>query len=396
MQISVRGLTKIFGPHPAQALARLDAGASKDDILAATGHVVGLNRVSLDIPAGKTTVIMGLSGSGKSTLARCLNRLVEPTAGEILVDGRNIIGMPTAELREFRRKTFGMVFQQFALFPHYSVVQNVGFGLEVAGVSPAARREKAMDMLQRVGLEAFADAYPAELSGGMRQRVGLARALVLDPEVLIMDEAFSALDPLIRSDMQDELLRLQEELHKTIVFISHDLDEAIKLSDLIVLMRDGAVVQQGTAEDLLTSPADDYVARFANNADLTRVLTAGSIMKKSEAVAQLGMDGPRTALRKMRHFAITNLFVLDEQRQLVGILSADDALSLVEQGRRDIASIMKTDIVSVGKDTPASELISIMSGMSLPLAVVDERNHLCGVIVKGLLLSALAGKGGVA
>jgi glycine betaine/proline transport system ATP-binding protein len=264
------------------------------------------------------------------------------------------------------------------------------------GVPRAERERQAMVSLERVGLAEWAASRPAQLSGGMQQRVGLARALSLDPDILLMDEAFSALDPLIRRDMQDELLRLQDDLQKTIVFISHDLDEALKLGDRIVLMRDGAVVQIGTPEDILTNPADDYVARFVGEADVTKVLTAGSVMKRSEAVAVLGIDGPRTALRKMRRNAIATLFVLDERHRLVGLITADDAARLAAEGVRELGSIVRRDIATVPPEAPATELISLMADLPHPLAVVDERGRLAGVIVRGLLLGALAERGGVA
>lgn len=395
-KLSVRNLTKIFGPNPDKALALLEQGLGKDEIHRRTHHAVGVDRASFDVEEGEIVVVMGLSGSGKSTLVRCLNRLIEPTSGSVLVDGEDVTAMSAEALRQLRQRSFGMVFQNFALFPHRTVLQNAAFGLEVMDVPRAERERLAMTALERVGLESWASSRPSQLSGGMQQRVGLARALALDPDVLLMDEAFSALDPLIRRDMQDELLRLQDDLQKTIVFISHDLDEALKLGDRIVLMRDGAVVQVGTPEDILTNPADDYVARFVGDADVTRVLTAGSVMKRSEAVAVLGIDGPRTALRKMRHNAIATLFVLDERHRLVGLITADDAARLAGEGRRDLDSILKRDIRTVTADMPAAELIPLMADLPHPLAVVDERERLSGVIVRGLLLGALAERGGMA
>jgi len=395
-KLSIRNLTKIFGPHPEKALGLLEQGLGKEEIHRRTSHAVGVDRASFDVDEGEIVVVMGLSGSGKSTLVRCLNRLIEPTAGTVTVDGRDVTSMPVDELRRLRQRSFGMVFQNFALFPHRTVLQNAAFGLEAMGVPRAERERQAMVSLERVGLAEWAASRPAQLSGGMQQRVGLARALSLDPDILLMDEAFSALDPLIRRDMQDELLRLQDDLQKTIVFISHDLDEALKLGDRIVLMRDGAVVQIGTPEDILTNPADDYVARFVGEADVTKVLTAGSVMKRSEAVAVLGIDGPRTALRKMRRNAIATLFVLDERHRLVGLITADDAARLAAEGVRELGSIVRRDIATVPPEAPATELISLMADLPHPLAVVDERGRLAGVIVRGLLLGALAERGGVA
>ncbi|MGJ3524303.1 quaternary amine ABC transporter ATP-binding protein [Nitratidesulfovibrio sp. D1] len=396
-KIEIRNLTKIFGPAPEKALAMVREGRPKDEIYKRTKHAVGVNRASFDVEEGEIVVVMGLSGSGKSTLVRCLNRLIEPTDGTVRIDGADVTSLSVKELRALRQRTFGMVFQNFALFPHRTVLENAEYGLEVMGpprMDKAARRDKAAEALGRVGLAGWEAARPGQLSGGMQQRVGLARALALDPDILLMDEAFSALDPLIRRDMQDELLRLQDDVRKTIVFISHDLDEALKIGDRIVLMRDGAVVQVGTPEDILTSPADDYVARFVADVDIARVLTAGTVMKRSEAVAVLGVDGPRTALRKMRHHAIATLFVLDRNHRLVGLVTADDIADHLAGGERDLAAIVRTDITTVSPDTPASELIPIMAGLPHPLAVTDERGRLAGVIVRGLLLGALAERGG--
>ncbi len=393
-KISIQNLTKVFGSDPKRALALLDQGLDKDAIQRRTRLAVGVNRASFDVQQGEVVVVMGLSGSGKSTLVRCINRLIEPTAGRITIDGEDVTAMDSQTLRAFRQRKLGMVFQNFALFPHRSVLQNAEYGLEVMGVPAAERRSRAMEQLDRVGLSGWAQSRPAQLSGGMQQRVGLARAMALDPDILLMDEAFSALDPLIRRDMQDELLRLQEDLHKTIVFISHDLDEALRIGDRIILMRDGAVVQDGTPEDILTSPADDYVARFVESVDISRVLTAGAVMKRSEAVAILGVDGPRTALRKMRASAIASLFVLDREHRVLGIVTASDVAALLKENRRDIESIMRQDIRTVDVDTPAAELIPLMAELPYALPVVDAKERLKGVIVRGLLLGALAERGG--
>lgn len=393
-KIEIRDLTKIFGPAPEKALNMVREGKPKDEIYKRTRHAVGVNRATFDVDEGEVVVVMGLSGSGKSTLVRCLNRLIEPTDGTVRIDGTDVTTLSVKDLRALRQRTFGMVFQNFALFPHRTVLENAEYGLEVMGSPKAARRDKAAQALARVGLAGWEAARPGQLSGGMQQRVGLARALALDPDILLMDEAFSALDPLIRRDMQDELLRLQDDVRKTIVFISHDLDEALKIGDRIVLMRDGAVVQVGTPEDILTSPADDYVARFVADVDIARVLTAGTVMKRSEAVAVLGVDGPRTALRKMRNHAIGTLFVLDRNHKLVGLVTADDIAEHMAGGERDLAAIMRTDITTVSTEAPASELIPLMAGLPHPLAVTDERGRLAGVIVRGLLLGALAERGG--
>lgn len=389
-KIEIRAVTKVFGEHSSAALSMLKKGRSKTEILRKTGCALGVNNVSLDVNEGEIVVLMGLSGSGKSTLLRCVNRLVEPNRGAVFVDGEDVLRLSPAGLRELRQRKFGMVFQNFALFPHRTVLQNAEFGLDVMGIAAYKRRERAMTALEIVGLKGWEEKHPAQLSGGMQQRVGLARALALDPDILLMDEAFSALDPLIRREMQLELSRLQEDLHKTVIFVSHDLDEALAIGDRIVLMRDGEVVQTGSPEEILTAPADDYVARFVADADISRVLTASSVMKRSEAVAVLGVDGPRTALRKMRHNGIAYLFVIDRAQRLRGLISVENVSEMHARGNRDLESIMTTDLRTVHLDTPASEIIPLMAGLPYPLAVTDDKGRLSGVIIRGTLLGALA------
>lgn len=390
-KIHLEAVTKVFGPSPEKALALMAQGMGREEILRRTGTIAALSSVSFPVEEGEIVVVMGLSGSGKSTLIRCLNHLIAPDSGKVLIDGEHVGAMPQAELRRLRQEKVGMVFQNFALFPHRTVLENAEYGLEIMGEPKTERREKALQTLHRVGLQGWEAALPRELSGGMQQRVGLARALALNPDILLMDEAFSALDPLIRRDMQDELLRLQDDLHKTVVFISHDLDEALKLGSRIVLLRDGQVVQEGTPEDILTSPADDYVARFVEGVDLTRVLTAAAVMRPSQAVAVLDVDGPRTALRKMKANAITSLFVLNRyDHSLAGLITAEDALALAQDGQRDLGVILRKDIATVPMSTQATDLIPLMANLSHPLAVTDEKNRLAGVIVRGSLLGALA------
>jgi len=395
-KIHVEGLYKIFGPNPKKAMHMLSQGKTKDEIMAAIRHGVGVDNASFEVNEGEIVVIMGLSGSGKSTLVRCLNRLIMPTAGKILIDGQDVLTMGDDELRELRQRKMGMVFQNFALFPHRTVLENAALGLEIQGVGKEERLKLAEEALSMVGLDGWGESYPRQLSGGMQQRVGLARALALSPDILLMDEAFSALDPLIRRDMQDELINLQEKMHKTIVFISHDLDEALKLGDRIILMKDGAIVQIGTPEQILTSPATDYVARFVEDVDITKVLTAESVMKRSEAVAYLRTDGPRAALRKMRKHNIAHLFVVDHNHRLVGIVSADSAAVLAARGEEQLAEAVCTDIKTVFPNTPAQDLFTIMADLPYPLAVVDENNKFKGVIVRGTLVAALAERGGAA
>ncbi|UWE05220.1 glycine betaine/L-proline ABC transporter ATP-binding protein ProV [Laceyella sacchari] len=393
-QIEVKNLTKIYGRASKKALKMLFQGKDKHEILKETGATVGVNRASFAINSGEIFVIMGLSGSGKSTLLRMLNRLIEPTAGQVLLDGEDLVEMPADKLREIRRKRIGMVFQKFALFPHRTVIENVEFGLEIQGMDGKTRREKAWESLKLVGLENYADSLPDQLSGGMQQRVGLARALANNPDILLMDEAFSALDPLIRKDMQDELLELQRNMNKTIIFITHDLDEALRIGDRIVLMRDGEVVQIGTPEEILTNPADEYVERFVEDVNLGKVLMAESIMQKPEVVV-LGKDGPRVALTRIRDKRIPTLLVIDRNREVKGLLTADKVKQAVAQNMK-IEEVMIEDIVKVQKDTPLQEVLASMVQMdfSYPAVVVDDKERLQGIVGRGALLSALAGQGG--
>ncbi|MBK9049990.1 MAG: glycine betaine/L-proline ABC transporter ATP-binding protein [Chloroflexi bacterium] len=278
-KIECRHLWKLFGPNPASVRPLLAQGVSKTDILTQTGHVVAVQDVSFAVRPGELFVVMGLSGSGKSTLVRCLSRLIEPTQGEILVDGVDVVGMDAAALRELRRHRMSMVFQRFGLFPHRRVLENVAYGLEVQGLERTARLKKAMELIDLVGLAGWGQKYPHELSGGMQQRVGLARALAVDPQILLCDEPFSALDPLIRREMQDELIRLQKMMHKTIIFITHDFLEAVKLGDRIAIMKDGVFVQVGTPQEIVSRPADGYVREFTKDVPRVKVLTAQEVMR---------------------------------------------------------------------------------------------------------------------
>jgi glycine betaine/proline transport system ATP-binding protein len=279
-KIACEHVWKIFGPQPERVRPLLDAGASRADILAQTGHVVAVRDVSLQMHQGEIFVVMGLSGSGKSTLVRCITRLIEPTWGEILIDDQNVVALSETQLRDMRRHKMSMVFQRFGLFPHRRIIENVAFGLEIRGVERKEREAAALDVLHMVGLRGWEYHYPHELSGGMQQRVGLARALAVNPEVLLCDEPFSALDPLIRREMQDELLNLQHTLNKTIVFITHDFLEALKIGDRIAIMKDGVIVQIGTPEEIVARPANEYVREFTKDVPRVKVLTARSIMKK--------------------------------------------------------------------------------------------------------------------
>ena len=283
-KIEINNVYKIFGSNPKSILPMVKDGASKEEILDKTGHTVGLDNVTLKIEEGEIFVCMGLSGSGKSTLIRHLNRLIDPTDGEIIVEGTNVMSLNKQQLIEFRRHKMSMVFQRFGLFPHRTVIDNVGYGLEMQGVAEAERKKTAMEKIEAVGLSGFENQFPAQLSGGMQQRVGLARALANDTDIMLMDEAFSALDPLIRSDMQKQLIDLQSELKKTIVFITHDLDESLRLGDHIGILNHGKLVQVGTPVDIIMNPADDYVKAFVKDVNRTKVIKAKTIMKSKENV----------------------------------------------------------------------------------------------------------------
>ena len=281
-KIEIKNIYKIFGTDPASVLPMVQKGASKEEVLEETGHTVGLDNVSISIEEGETFVCMGLSGSGKSTLIRHINRLIDPTHGEVIVNGTNVIDLNENQLIDFRKNEMSMVFQRFGLFPHKTVIQNVAYGLEIQGKKLEERNEIAMQQIEAVGLLGFENQYPSQLSGGMQQRVGLARALATNPGILLMDEAFSALDPLIRSDMQQQLIELQSELKKTIVFITHDLDESLRLGDHIGILNGGRLVQVGTPEQIIMNPADDYVEAFVKDVNRAKVLRAKTVMIKAD------------------------------------------------------------------------------------------------------------------
>lgn len=388
IKIKVNDVTKIFGKSSKKALQLIKDGKSKEQILKETGSTVGVNRASFEVKAGEIFVIMGLSGSGKSTLVRLLNRLIEPTIGQVEIDGKDVVKMNKEELREVRRKKMSMVFQKFALFPHRTVLENTEYGLEIQGVEKADRSKKALEALELVGLKGYENQYPSQLSGGMQQRVGLARALANDPDVLLMDEAFSALDPLIRKDMQDELLELQSTMEKTIVFITHDLDEALRIGDRIALMKDGNIVQIGTPEEILMNPSNEYVERFVEDVDLSKVLTAQHVMKRAETV-QID-KGPRVALKLMKNLGISSIYVVDKQQKLLGAITAKDA-SKAAEGNQPIDGFLEKEITTVGTETLLIDLFEKVSSASIPVAVTDEKGRLKGILIKGAVIGALTG-----
>jgi glycine betaine/proline transport system ATP-binding protein len=385
-KIEVEHVYKIFGDNPQKVLPLAQAGQGKDQILAETGHTVGLHDISLSMEEGKTFVVMGLSGSGKSTLIRHLNRLIEPTAGRILVDGVDVLSMNDTELRNFRRSKMAMVFQRFGLLPHRTVVQNVAYGLEMQGVDKKQRQDKAREWIETVGLGGYENSYPSQLSGGMQQRVGLARALCGDPEILLMDEAFSALDPLIRSGMQDQLIELQERLHKTIVFITHDLDEALKLGDEIAILKDGRLSQVGKPEQILLEPADDYVAAFVRDVNRARVLTVDVVMRPPRL--RLTMANIDAALKQMRGQKADVGYVFEDgdYRGLVTEQHLEDAIK--RNGSSSLFDVA-SDTQTVSADSVLEDALPTILQADHPVPVVNDDGEFCGVISKRQLIRVL-------
>lgn len=387
-KIEVKNATKIFGRNSKRAAQLLNKGKTKQEILKETGATVGVKNASFSVYEGEIFVIMGLSGSGKSTLVRLLNRLIDPTSGQILLDGEDIVQMNKEQLREVRRKKIGMVFQNFALFPHKTVLSNTEYGLEIQGISKEERVKKAKHSLELVGLAGYEEQLPGQLSGGMQQRVGLARALANDPDILLMDESFSALDPLIRKDMQDELLQLHDDMGKTIIFITHDLDEALRIGDRIALMKDGEIAQIGTPEEILMNPSNEYVEKFVEDVDLSKVLTAAHIMKRADTVQ---VDrGPRVALRLMERLRISSIYVVDKRGRLLGAVKAQDAVQATENNQT-LEEVLMEDVLTIPEDRVLTDLFDIVSTAVIPVAVVDTENRLKGIIIRGALIGALAG-----
>lgn len=387
-KLEVKHLTKIFGKKQKVALEMIKQQKSKTEILEKTGATVGVYDASFDVNEGEIFVIMGLSGSGKSTLVRLLNRLIEPSSGDIYLDGKDISKMNAEELRHVRRHSVNMVFQNFGLFPHKTILENTEFGLELRGIPKEERLKLAEQALENSNLLAFKDQYPSQLSGGMQQRVGLARALANDPEILLMDEAFSALDPLIRKEMQDELLDLQDRVQKTIIFITHDLNEALRIGDRIALMKDGQIMQIGTGEEILTKPANDFVREFVEDVDRSKVLTAQNIMIKP-LTTTIEIDGPQVALTRMHNEEVSMLMATNRRRQLLGSLTADAAIE-ARKKKLPLSEVIDRDVRTVSKDTVITDIMPLIYDSSAPIAVTDDNNRLLGVIIRGRVIEALA------
>lgn len=390
-RVRVRNLTKVFGRNSQKALKMVKNGDSKQEILEKTGATVGVYDASFDVEDGEIFVIMGLSGSGKSTLVRLINRLIEPTSGSVYINEDDVSKMSKNELREVRRTKVNMVFQNFGLFPKRTVLENAEYGLEIRGVEKETRRKQAEKALEDTGLLSFKDQYPNQLSGGMQQRVGLARALANDSEILLMDEAFSALDPLIRRDMQNDLLELQRKVKKIIIFITHDLNEALRIGDRIALMRDGKIMQIGTGEEILTNPANDFVKEFTEDVDRSKVLTAENIMEPPLTI-NVETEGPNVALQRMRQEEVSMLLAIDRNRKLQGSISAEDALEAREKGL-SLIDVTNDNVQKINKDMFVSDIFNMIYNSPAPLAVVSKENErVIGVVVRGSVIGAMSTK----
>ena len=385
--IRVEHVSKLYGLNKSDAAKMMAAGADKGTVYKKTGCTVALWDINLEIPRGQIFVIIGLSGSGKSTMVRCFNRLNKPTSGKILFDGQNLAEMDSKQLLEFRRNKISMVFQSFGLMSHRDVMGNVAYGLEVKGIPKAEREAKAMQVISMVGLEGWEHQSCEQLSGGMRQRVGIARALANDPDVLLMDEPFSALDPLVRRDMQFELLQIQRKLQKTVIFITHDIDEAFKLGDTVAIMRDGKVIQVDTPEGMSAHPADDYVREFTGSADKSKVTTVRNIMITPSSLVRL-TEGPEHAIQEMRKNALSTVYVVDDRLHLAGILTIRDAIRAFQQGL-SILQVMSSDVQTTTPDAMVADIMSMSAESPYPLAVVDEDGQLKGIVTKASVLSSL-------
>lgn len=391
-KIIVKNLYKIFGEQPEKGLSLLKQGHDKDAIFEKTGLTVGVQDANFSVISGEIFVVMGLSGSGKSTLVRMLNRLIEPTSGQVLVDGKDVVRMKQDELVSFRLHNMSMVFQSFALMPHLTVLENVAFGLNLAKTENRKQRERSLEALEQVGLSGWEDSYPNQLSGGMQQRVGLARGLAVDPDIILMDEAFSALDPLIRTEMQDELLKLQTHDQRTIVFISHDLDEALRIGDRIAIMEGGMIVQVGTPEEILQNPADDYVRAFFRGVDPTGVISAGDIVRDT----QLTIIKSRVGSLRAAHELLSSKdrdcgYVLDSDKKFLGLITAEKVRECLESGAADspIDQAFVEQVTTAHFDDSMQDILPDVASSFWPVPVVDHLGSYKGVVSKNRFLKTL-------
>ena len=389
-ELSCRNLWKIFGPHAERIRKTLDPDLSRSEILEQTGHVVAVKDVSFGVRKGETFVVMGLSGSGKSTLVRCISRLIEPTSGHVIIEGEDMTSMDEKQLRELRRHKISMVFQHFGLFPHRKVIDNAAYGLEIQGIDKEKRYARAREVLELVSLKGWENHYPGELSGGMQQRVGIARALALDPQILFFDEPFSALDPLIRREMQDELINLQKMMHKTIIFITHDFLEAVKLGDYIAIMKDGEIVQVGPPAQVIMNPANHYVQEFTKDVPRSRVLTAGAVMKTCPLLVSEN-DSPTAVLSHMQSQGSETAFVQNENGRFLGILSLEQANEAIKSKSPNLKSRIGNHQPTVFPRTLLTELIPMVATTDIPVPVVDGTHKLLGVVDRTAVILALGG-----
>lgn len=385
--LSVRNLSKLYGTEKGRAVKLKNSGLDKDTIYKKTGVTVALWDINLDIKKGEIFVIIGLSGSGKSTLVRCFNMLNKPTSGEILFEGKSIGSFKKKELIDYRRNKVSMVFQNFGLMSHRNVIGNVEYGLEVKGMSKSQREVKAKEMISMVGLEGLENELVSNLSGGMMQRVGIARALANEPEILLMDEPFSALDPLVRKDMQFELLSIQRKLEKTIIFITHDINEAFKIGDRVAIMRDGELIQVDTPEEMSENPANDYVKQFIDGADKTQVISARNVMITPNSIVRL-KDNPNYAINMMRSNRVSSAYVVTEKMKLQGIIAIDDAIRANKE-KLTISDVMIRDIMTTSPDALLCDIISMAAETKYPIAVVDNDGTLKGIVSKADVLSSI-------
>ena len=387
--VEVRDLWKVFGPRASEIVADPELrNASKEEILSQTGCVVGLRNVSFEVRRGEFFVLMGLSGSGKSTLIRCIIRLAEPTSGSVLINGEDIVTFDDERLAELRRHTTGMVFQHFGLLPHRSVLDNVAYGLKVRGVPAEERYERARVYIDKVGLRGWESYLPSSLSGGMQQRVGIARALTGDPEILLLDEPFSGLDPLIRRQMQDELLELQAELQKTLLFVTHDLHEALKVGGRIAIMRDGEIIQVGTPEEVITSPSDAYVRQFVQDASPAKVLTARSVMEQPP-VLLYSWQGPKAALQILRDANLDSAFVVTRHARLLGMVTVERLVQTIRRRGTFLRDALDPDFISCGADATVEDLVPLVACTRYPVAVVDSDDHFLGEVYVSTIIASL-------
>lgn len=385
--LKVEHLTKMFGGKKSIAKEMLKKGYSKEEILKQAEVTVAVDDVSFEVERGKIFALIGLSGSGKSTVVRCLNMLQPPSSGKIYFEGNDVEQYSKNQLQDYRRYKISMVFQSFGLMSHREVLGNVAYGLEVRGINKKEREEKAMEMISMVGLEGWENTKISNLSGGMRQRVGIARALANDPDILLMDEPFSALDPLVRREMQFELLSIQEKLNKTIIFITHDIDEAFKLGNTVAIMRDGKLIQVATPEEMSSNPADDYVRDFINSADKSQIFSVRNIMQTPSCMVH-SRNGANQALKQMRNHGVSSAYIVDDKLSFIGVLTLEDALK-VRAGDLSFEDAIIGGLPTTTVDTQISDLLPIAAEAKFPIAVVDEKNQIKGIVSKAAVLASL-------